>query len=70
MHREGWGSFVLDHGLLVQDPKSKTFSIQDENSDVLYIHLREVTQLPEKQLSYRVQLLPSLLGSSISVLST
>ena len=48
------GELGVDCGLPVKDPKSKTFSIRDENSDVLYMDLREVTQLPEKLLSYWV----------------
>lgn len=44
----------MDCDLPVKDAKSKTFSIRDENLDVLYMDLREVTQLPAKLLSYWV----------------
>lgn len=40
MHKEGWRSFGLDCGLPVKDPKSKTFSIRDENLNVPYMDLR------------------------------
>lgn len=53
VHREGWRSFGLDCGLPVRDPKSKTFTIRDWNSNVPYTDLREVRQLPEKPLAIR-----------------